>query len=240
MAVIGVASVAAGAASDSDARATASTATATQAPVGSLTADEAAGIVFMREEEKLAHDAYVTFADLYGRPIFSNIASAETTHMTAVLGLIQAHGLDDPTDGNEIGTFQNADLQQLYDDLITAGSVDLTAALQVGAIIEEVDILDLEERLAGTTGADIVRVYENLLRGSENHLRAFVSQLELAGIDRAPTHMNEDAYRAILGSGMDRGGSYGSGRNGDGACDESGHGQQGQGQGGRGLGGQGG
>ena len=111
-------------------------------------------------------------------------------------------------------------------------------ALQVGAIIEEFDILDLEERLAGTTGGDIIRVYENLLRGSENHLRAFVSQLELAGIDRAPTHMSEDAYRAIIGSGTDRGGSSGSGHNGDGACDESGHGQHGRGQGGRGLDGQ--
>lgn len=238
VAVIGVASVAAGAASDSDTTPTASTATAAQASVGSLTADEAAGILFMREEEKLAHDVYVTFADLYDQPIFSNIASAETTHMTAVLGLIEAYGLDDPMDGNEIGTFQNADLQQLYDDLITAGSVDLPAALEVGAIIEEVDILDLEERLAGTTNADIIRVYENLLRGSENHLRAFVSQLESAGIDRDPTHMNEDAYRAILGSRMERGGSSGSGHNGDGACDESGQGQHGRGQGGRGQGGQ--
>jgi len=57
VAVIAVTSVAAGAASDSDTRATAETATATQAPVGSLTEHEAAGILFMREEEKLANDA---------------------------------------------------------------------------------------------------------------------------------------------------------------------------------------
>ena len=55
------------------------------------------------------------------------------------------------------------------------GSQSVAEALKVGAAIEEIDILDLEERLAETGNAAIERVYSNLLAGSKNHLRAFVS-----------------------------------------------------------------
>ena len=48
----------------------------------------------------------------------------------------------------------------------------------MGAAIEEIDILDLQERLAQTDNADIQQVFNNLLNGSYNHLRAFVSTLE--------------------------------------------------------------
>ncbi|MEA3503537.1 MAG: DUF2202 domain-containing protein [Actinomycetota bacterium] len=251
VAVISVAAVAVGATSDADIDTTssASTVEAIQASAASLTEAEIEGIMFMREEEKLAYDVYTTFADLHGQPIFSNIASAEMQHMTAVLGVIEANDLEDPVDGSPIGVFVNDELQKLYDDLIEAGSVDLASALEVGAIIEEVDILDLEDYLARTTNGDLIRVYGNLLRGSENHLRAFVSQLESAGIDREPYVMDAGPYEAILTSAMERGGgSPGSGHDsaghGDGECDESGEGrheqsQHGQGQGGQGQHGQG-
>ncbi len=160
--------------------------------------------------------------------------------MAAVLGLIEAYDLDDPVDDNSVGEFANAELQALYDELIAKGSVDLAAALEVGAVIEEVDILDLERYLGDTANPDIIQVYENLLRGSENHLRAFVSQLESLGIDRDPALMEASAYGATLASDMQRGGSSGSGH-GEGECDESGAGMHGQGQGmhGQGMHGQG-
>ncbi len=249
VAVISFAAVAVGATSD-DSTSTASSAVAIDASASSLTDVEVEGIMFMREEEKLAYDVYTTFAEMYGQPIFSNIASAETQHMAAVLGLIEAYDLDDPVDDSPIGVFANEDLQDLYDGLIADGSVNLAAALEVGAVIEEVDILDLERFLDDTTNPDIVQVYDNLLRGSESHLRAFVSQLEAAGTDRAPVLMDQRAYDEVLASQMQRGGSSGAGH-GEGECDESGeghHGQgehaqgqgmHGQGQGGQGQGGQG-
>ncbi len=67
------------------------------------------------------------------------------------------------------------------------GSESLAAALLVGGDIEEIDILDLEERIEGTDKADIIQVYDRLLSGSENHLRAFVSTYERqTGEDYAP------------------------------------------------------
>lgn len=46
------------------------------------------------------------------------------------------------------------------------GSRSLADALRVGATIEEIDLLDLEERIAQTDEADIKLVYENLAKGS--------------------------------------------------------------------------
>lgn len=230
VAVISVAAVAVGATAD-DSAAAGTSPVAIEASASSLTDAEVEGVMFMREEEKLAYDVYMTFADLYGQPIFSNIASAEAQHMAAVLGLIEAYGLDDPVDDSPVGEFTNAELQALYDELIADGSVDLAAALEVGAVIEEVDILDLERFLGETANPDVIQVYENLLRGSENHLRAFVSQLESMSVDREPVLMEAAAYETILTSEMQRGGSAGS-AHGEGECDHSGEGQQGQGQGG--------
>lgn len=237
VAVISIAGVAVGATTD-DATSSGSSAVAIEPSAESLTDVEVEGIMFMREEEKLAYDVYTTFADLYGQPIFSNIASAETQHMSAVLGLIEAYDLDDPVDDSPVGTFADQKLQDLYDDLIEQGTVDLAAALEVGAVIEEVDILDLEDYLGRTSNLDIIRVYENLLRGSENHLRAFVSQLESMGIDRSPVLMSTEVYEAALASEMQRSNSSGAGH-GEGECDHSGEGQQGYGQGHGGMHGQG-
>jgi len=55
------------------------------------------------------------------------------------------------------------------------GSQSLGNALKVGAAIEEIDILDLQEYLDNIKEQAIRQVYENLLKGSENHLRAFTS-----------------------------------------------------------------
>lgn len=233
--VVSIAAVAVGA-TTADATSSGSTAIAIEPSAESLTDVEVEGIMFMREEEKLAYDVYTAFAAMYGQPSFSNIASAEAQHMSAVLGLIEAYDLDDPVDESPVGTFADQKLQDLYDELIEQGSVDLAAALEVGAVIEEVDILDLEKYLAETSNPDIVQVYENLLRGSENHLRAFASQLEAAGVsDRVPALMGQAAYDEILAAQPQRGSSAGA-RHGDGErgeCDESSGGKHERGMQGR-------
>ena len=146
--------------------------------VEDLSAGEIQSILFMREEEKLARDVYLTLYDQWDLAIFENIASSEQTHMNAMGTLIQRYGLEDPTEANGVGEFADSTLQALYTDLITAGSESLSDALRVGAAIEEIDILDLEDYLPQTDAQDIERVYQNLLNGSRNHLRAFVRTLE--------------------------------------------------------------
>lgn len=142
-----------------------------------LTADEVAGLQWMREEEKLARDVYQTLGARVSLPIFQNIARSEQTHMDAVKVLMDRYGVPDPIGNNGVGVFTDPQLQALYDDLVERGSTSLPSALAVGAEIERLDIGDLETRLAQTDKADIRQVYANLERGSNNHLRAFTSRL---------------------------------------------------------------
>ncbi|MBD2484892.1 DUF2202 domain-containing protein [Planktothrix sp. FACHB-1365] len=143
----------------------------------SLDASETEGLLYMREEEKLAHDVYVTLYEQWGLSIFNNIANSEDSHENQIETLLNNYQIEDPVGDNLIGVFVNPDLQQLYNNLIAQGSQSLTAALQVGVLIEETDIADLQERIAQTDNADIQKVYEQLLKGSNNHLSAFTSNL---------------------------------------------------------------
>ncbi len=179
---------------------------AARAPsAASLTADEIAGLVWMREEEQLAHDVYTALGQRYDLPVFANIARSETTHLDAVAGLLDRYGVTDPSDGRPAGTFSDARLQALYDDLMRTGSVSALDALKVGARIEEIDIVDLQTRAATTGHTDILAGYANLEKGSRNHLRAFTSQLSTRGVTYTPTALERAAFDAILAGAVERG-----------------------------------
>ncbi|MGB9346246.1 MAG: DUF2202 domain-containing protein [Ilumatobacteraceae bacterium] len=170
-----------------------------------LTADEVAGLLWMREEEQLAHDVYVTLGDLWGLRIFENIASSESSHIEAVAALLDRYGIDDPAAGNDPGTFTNPAIQDLHDQLVSDGSVSLDAALAVGALIEELDISDLQARAAATENSEITTMYAGLERGSRNHLRAFTSQLDARGVVYEPTQLDPATFDVIVSGEMERG-----------------------------------
>jgi len=174
---------------------------------------EQEGLLYMVEEEKLARDVYEVLYDKWELDIFDNIASSEQTHMDAVKRLLDRYDLANPVTDKAAGEFANAELQALYDELIATGTQSLEQALRAGAAIEEIDILDLEKRLAETDNAAILRVYENLNRGSRNHLRAFVSTLSSEeGVTYAPQYMSQEAYDLIVSASTERGGNASSGR----------------------------
>lgn len=179
-----------------------------------VTPAEAEALQFMREEEKLAHDVYLTLYEQWDLRVFNNIARAEQQHTDAVAYWLEYYDLSDPTVGLEFGEFDNDELQALYDKLVAQGSESVADALKVGAAIEEIDILDLQERLENTDNSAIVRLFENLERGSENHLRAFVQNLDAqTGTEYAPQYMSEADYDEIVSDndapGANRGGRRG-------------------------------
>ena len=170
-----------------------------------LTDDEVAGLLWMREEEQLAHDVYTTLGELWGLRIFENIASSEQTHVDAALQVLEQYDIDDPAAGNELGTFTDPQMQVLYDELVADGSTSLVDALEVGALIEELDISDLRLRASATDVAALTTLYANLEKGSRNHLRAFTSQLEERDVVYEPTQLDPEAYEAIVSSPSERG-----------------------------------
>jgi hypothetical protein len=147
------------------------------AQVSALTDDEKYWMTYMREEEKLARDVYLSLGSKWNLQIFYNIAQSEQTHMDSVKTLLDRYGIPDPAEGKAQGEFTNPDLQKLHDDLVARGSISQQEALQVGVLIEETDIEDLNKAISSTQKNDIKTVYNNLLQGSLNHLNAFETDL---------------------------------------------------------------
>jgi len=167
-------------------------------PAATLSAEEIAGLKFMREEEKLAHDVYIALYALYGNDdIFYRISLSETTHTEAILALLVKYGIPDPAVGKPAGVFEDPDLQALYDTLIVMGGASHIAALKVGALIEETDIRDIKAKIAVTDEADILTVYNSLLCGSQDHLRAFNSQLLALGVIYVPQAITQAMWDSI-------------------------------------------
>jgi len=149
--------------------------------------------------------------------VFSNIARSEQSHMDAVKTLLDRYDIADPAAGNDIGQFSDPDLQTLYTNLAAQGQQSLAEALKVGALIEEVDIADLIEELAAVEHSDIQRVYGQLLRGSENHLRAYVSNLDRQmGETYVPQVLDQATYDEIISAASGGGLGQAPGRGGRG------------------------
>ncbi|MBE0551199.1 MAG: DUF2202 domain-containing protein [Ignavibacterium sp.] len=142
-----------------------------------LSSLERDGLIYMRLEEKLARDVYLTLGKTYRQKMFVNIPESEQRHMDAVKALLDKYEIADPVTDNEVGSFSNAEFKKLFDDLVAKGQTSFKDAMLVGKEIEEMDIKDLIERIEQTDNPDIKAVYENLKRGSENHLRAFTKHL---------------------------------------------------------------
>jgi hypothetical protein len=138
---------------------------------------EKTDLLFLREEEKLARDVYLQLYDTWNVTIFKNIVSSEQKHMDAIKNLLDKYGISDPALAR--GEFsEGSGLQDLYNTLVAQGSQSLVNALEVGVLIEEKDIEDLNSAIAATTHKDIKTVYNNLLEGSYHHLAAFISYLD--------------------------------------------------------------
>ncbi|MDE1979311.1 MAG: DUF2202 domain-containing protein [Betaproteobacteria bacterium] len=174
-------------------------------PPSDLSATEASALVFMREEEKLARDVYQLLYTQWGQKVFSNIAASEQQHMDAVALLLTRYNLPDPAAATAPGVFQDPHVQELFNALMAQGQTSLIAALTVGATIEDLDIQDLQTRIAATDNADIALVFNELMKGSRNHMRAFISQLTKQGVTYTPQYITQAEFDAIVNSPTETG-----------------------------------
>ncbi len=171
----------------------------------SLSDSEKADVLHMREEEKLARDVYLTLGEKWGVSLFSNISNSEQRHMDAVGSLITYYGLSDPVAGKGVGEFASPEMQTLYDQLVAQGSQSLAEAYQVGATIEDLDIYDLDNALARTANPDLTMIFQHLLAGSENYIRAFTSMLENLGVTYQAQYISSQRLEDILSADWNRG-----------------------------------
>ncbi len=174
-------------------------------PMQELSTEEALGLIKMREEEKLARDVYLVLYDTWKHREFSNIAQSEQRHMDSVKMLLDKYSMTDPITNSSIGVFTDPELQKLYNSLVEQGRQSLVEALRVGATIEDLDIKDLYDLLAQTDNTDIKIVYQNLAKGSRNHLRAYISQLSQNGTTYDAQFLTAAQVNDIITSPRERG-----------------------------------
>lgn len=167
-------------------------------PIEPLSGAETRALLYMVEEEKLARDVYLELYERWNAPVFANIADSEQQHIDSVLSLVERYDLTAPATMGTPGVFADHGLQSLYDELVESGSISLNGAFRVGATIEDLDLADLHDELVLVDNQDITMVFENLVVGSENHMRAFVRQMERSGIEYDPQYIDAGYYQAIL------------------------------------------
>lgn len=182
-------------------------AAAPRASGGALSAEEAATLVYMREEEKLARDVYLTLYQQWGLDVFALIAESEQTHTSTVAKMLDTYGIPDPVVDDSVGVFVDPHLSELYQGLVARGLVSALEALYVGGAIEELDMFDIQNAIDETDEASLQSMYDELMRGSRNHLRAFVGQIEALGIDYVAQYLSQEAVDLIVESAMETGGS---------------------------------
>jgi len=162
-----------------------------------LTTEQEEGLLYMREEEKLARDVYNHLYTKWNLNVFKNIAKSEQQHMDALLDEVDVCKFEDSV-LPEAGKFNNSHIQDLYDALIAKGDLSLIDALEVGATIEDVDIFDLDNFSAKTESETLLDIYSKLTCGSRNHMRAFIGQLENNGSTYKPQFISQEHFDSIL------------------------------------------
>ena len=163
--------------------------------------NEQTHLEFMCQEEKLARDVYITLGTYYPEAIvFGNIVKSEQRHTDAATYMLMKYGLPNPSTNDNVGVYTSETYSEYftntYNDLITVGANSELDAFYVGALIEELDmhdilfcpeeIIELDNGINESTECgkvytdkeDIITLYGNLLEASENHLRAYVKNIE--------------------------------------------------------------
>lgn len=186
--------------------------------------NEQTHLEFMCEEEKLARDVYIMLGTKYPTAtVFGKIDDSEERHKCSVADMLEKYGIANPSTNDNVGVFTGKDygwyFTEKFNALVERGATSELEALYVGAFIEELDMLDInqcpkvivetdnginDESECGkvyTDKIDIQRLYESLLAGSENHLRAYVSNIEKKIGDGSYTAqiLTQEQVDAILG-----------------------------------------
>ena len=167
-----------------------------------VTQADKAALLFMLEEEKLARDTYMYLDNLWSSNQFANIKNSEQYHKNAIENLLIQYNVDYTI--LAIGEFENPELQDFYDLFVIDGAISLSNALQIGATIEDLDIVDLQDYIDASSNTALISVFGNLQCGSRNHLRSFVSGIENIGDSYTPQYLSQEEYDAIIAASREQ------------------------------------
>lgn len=166
-------------------------------PKSVLTQEVKDSITYMYSEESLAYDVYTNIYKIQAVDELDNISTrSESAHIEAVnelaikydLNMTQYPDTDVPysIEGIGDGHYPVEHIQELYDLLYDKGIQSEQDALEVGCMVEVVDIVDLTEFIAEAEEAnasDVVTIFTALRNGSYSHYWAFDQGLKDMGVN---------------------------------------------------------
>ena len=157
-------------------------------------------LIYLAEEEKVVRDFYQAMEAKWEAKVFNHIVEAEQRHLDRAVELAVNQGVSLPKSitADKTGKFQNKELQQLYDELMSSGGQSLEAALRAGARVEEADIRDLKQALETVQNEALRSTYLYFLEASGNHLRAFNKNLAAQGVAYSPVLLAQADFDAII------------------------------------------
>jgi len=162
-----------------------------------LTDEEKYALAYMWHEEKLAYDIYLELNKVNSANQLSSIATkSEIKHIGLVEDLIKWYDINvtnladytinyskEELDAMPTGVFAIDKIQKLYDDLYAIGVASKQKSLEVGCMVEVVDVDDLIEFIEDAHGNEaIVDTFNILLEGSYKHYWAFDGGLKKMNI----------------------------------------------------------
>lgn len=166
------------------------------------TTTDSSSMLYMLEEEKLAHDVYLMMYQKWGTRQFENIKESEKIHIEKIKELLLKNNVSYQLLPE--GKFENQELQKIYNQLISKGNISEIEALKVGATIEDLDIFDLKRLKNETNNSDIKNVYNFLECGSRNHLRAFNRGLSINNTIYKAQYISTSEYAEILNTSQEQ------------------------------------
>ncbi|MEA3491864.1 MAG: DUF2202 domain-containing protein [Campylobacterota bacterium] len=162
-----------------------------------LTEDQKYSLAYMWHEEKLAKDIYLELNKIHPARQLENIAiKSEVVHIQLVQNLVEWYDINitnlanyevnyslEALNAMPVGKFAVPQIQDLYNMLFEIGRESTRSSLEVGCMVEVVDINDLDHFLSTSTGNQALIDTFNILRdGSFAHYWAFDDGLKSMGI----------------------------------------------------------
>jgi hypothetical protein len=119
-------------------------------------------LVYAIQDEYAAQAEYTAIIEAYGSQVpYTNILKAENNHISRLTQLFTAYGYTVPDNKAE-----------------TVLPASLEASYAIGVTAEENNIAMYEAFLKEELPADVKLVFENLLKASKNHLKAFQNAVD--------------------------------------------------------------
>jgi len=125
-------------------------------------------------EERMARDLYTYASEKYPNVnTFGNISKSEQKHMDTIKVLLDRYSVWAPSD--------YAKDNELYNTLKAKIDLSEKDAIEVGIMIEKVDIDNIVSDVKSTDNDDFKVIFSNIGWASYNHLRGFIKALNNAG-----------------------------------------------------------